>query len=430
MDGATAISTGQLLPGSSTSTYNDIYLAVGTHSITAVYSGDATHSGSTSAPVRVTIAGVATTLALASTPNPALAFQQIALTATLGSPPSLRATSNIINFLANGILIGTAQTNPAGAATLITSFPAGSYTLTAAFAGTATLNASSSSPSTEIVNKDASITTMGANPNPGYSPGGAVNLVAAVRPVVPTSAVLYALPGGTYTFYDGSTVIATLPAPALAGAPPASISNFTVGTHILTAVYSGDTNYLPSTSSAVTLNILLSDFTLATEPTLTIHTEHHKDLSLTLVSLGDFTDAVALSCGPMPADAYCTFVNNRAVLSAGGTLPSTVRIDTDAIYNYLSSTNPANHTSSHPRLYSGIAFAMLFPVTLCAAMGRRRNIRFISGISILFVATACTGCSGHYPAHTPPGTYTFTISGQGATTHVTHTATVSLIVTE
>jgi parallel beta-helix repeat protein len=429
MDGASTLGTVALTPAAGTATFATTSLAVGTHIITAVYSGDATHSGSNSTPVTVTITAAATTLGLTATPNPALAFQQITLTANLTGAAG--APASTVTFLSNGNPIGTAQTSAQGIATFTASLPAGTYSLAASFAGTANLSSSTSASITEVVNKDASLTTMSASPNPAYSSGEPVNLAAAVKPVPPATGGNYASPGGIFTFYDGQTVIATGTAPSLANAPSASISNFTVGVHTLTAVYSGDANYLPSTSASVTLNILLSDFTLTSDPSITIQTEHQKDLNLTLASLGNFTDDIAFSCGPMPAYAYCIFPSSP-LLAAGSTLPSIVRVQTDDVYSSLSSTAPDVQT--HPRLRTGIAFALLVPVPLLAAMRRRRalrrTLRLFASLSVFLIAMTFTGCGSRHPGHTPPGTYTFTIAGKGAATRIAHTTTVTLIVTE
>lgn len=430
MDGASAIAAGEPIGSLLSVSYSDINLTVGTHIITAVYSGDATHNASTSPPVTVTITAATTTLALTSTPNPALAFQQITLIANLTGAGG----ASTITFLSNGTAIGTAQTTAQGIATFTTSLPAGTYTLTAAFAGNTNTTASASAPVTEVVNKDASSTAMSASPNPAYSPGDTVNLFAAAKPVVPTSAGSYPLPSGIFTFYDGQTAIATGTAPSQATVPSASISNFAVGPHILTAVYSGDANYLPSTSAPVTLNILLSDFTLTTDPSITIQTEHHKDLNLTLASLGNFADTIDLNCGNLPVYASCNFGNQTPGLAAGATLPFTVDIDTDAVRNFESDlVRPTDRPGSkfaRTRLSEAIAFALLLPVTLLATRRRsRRSLRLFITFAAFALAATLTGCSGHYPGHTPPGSYTVTITGQGVATHITHTTTVTLIVT-
>ena len=179
LDGTTVIATGELLPGSSTSSFTDAYLAVGTHTITAVYSGDATHNGSTSAPVVVTITATPTTLGLSVTPNPGFALQPITLTAKLAGIPTGSAAGNPISFLANGTYIGAATTDTQGKATLTTTFSTGNYTLSAAFAGSASLGASTSAPAAEVVNPNSTSTAVYAQPNPGYQ-GGNETLTATV----------------------------------------------------------------------------------------------------------------------------------------------------------------------------------------------------------------------------------------------------------
>ena len=211
-----------------------------------------------------------------------------------------------------------------------------------------------------------------------------------------------------------------------------STSTLTIGSHSIIATYLGTPNFLNSTSSPYILNILPRDFTLATDPTITIQTQHHKDLNLTLASIGDFTDTVALSCANLPAYATCTFPNNGLMLAAGASKASSVHVDTDALLNYISSNDPASPPQSRPR--SGIAYGLLLPVTLMAIMRRRRKLPRIMGLciglSVGLIAMTFAGCSARYPGHTRPGTYTFTVTGQGVATHISHTATVTLIVTE
>lgn len=61
---------------------------------------------------------------------------------------------------------------------------------------------------------------------------------------------------GTITFYDGATNICTIPVAPLASCPASAGAGFAVGTHVLTAVYSGDSTHLGSTSAAVTIVVL------------------------------------------------------------------------------------------------------------------------------------------------------------------------------
>jgi hypothetical protein len=64
------------------------------------------------------------------------------------------------------------------------------------------------------------------------------------------------LPTGTITFYDGTTNICTIAVAPSASCPASAGAGFAVGTHMLTATYSGDMTHLGSTSTAVTVVVL------------------------------------------------------------------------------------------------------------------------------------------------------------------------------
>ncbi len=60
---------------------------------------------------------------------------------------------------------------------------------------------------------------------------------------------------GTITFYDGTTNICVISVTNAATCPATTGSGFVAGTHVLTAVYSGDATHLGSTSNAVTVTV-------------------------------------------------------------------------------------------------------------------------------------------------------------------------------
>ena len=61
---------------------------------------------------------------------------------------------------------------------------------------------------------------------------------------------------GTISFFDGTTNLCTIAVALSASCPAGSGAGFAVGTHVLTAVYSGDDSHLGSTSAAVTVVVL------------------------------------------------------------------------------------------------------------------------------------------------------------------------------
>ena len=420
MDGSTALGSGVALGSTGSATFTVSSLTVGTHTITAVYAGDATHGSSSSAPVVVTIKANLTSLTLVSSLNPARSFQPIPLAAQISSSTTAALPTGSITFLANGVSVGTAQISASGVATLPVALAAGSYSLTASFASNATFSASVSGAVAEVVTADGTTTTLAASPNPGVQ-GGAVTVTAVVAGASST-----VVPTGAVTFFDGGAAIATIAADATGHATFTS-SSFAVGTHNLTATYNGNANDLASTSAPVALYISPQDFTLTTDSSITIRTEYHSNLNITLASIGSFGDTVVLSCGSLPAYATCFFANNSPSLAANATMPTTVLIDTDAVFEFKSDSR-----GGRSRLRNGIAVGLLLPLTLLT-IGRRRGLRGFARLMALLVAAgllSLTGCSSMYPAHTAPGSYAITVTGQGVHTGIVHTAKVTLNVTE
>lgn len=85
--------------------------------------------------------------------------------------------------------------------------------------------------------------------SPSY--GTAVTLTSTLSPVSNTSA-----PGGTVLFYDGSTVLGS--ATVSSGKAQLTVSTLAVGKHTITASYSGDSTFMPSTSTVANVNVTLA----------------------------------------------------------------------------------------------------------------------------------------------------------------------------
>jgi hypothetical protein len=128
--------------------------AVGSHTITAVYSGDATHAGSTSNADTVVVVPDATTVSLASSANPATVGQNLMFTATVGD--AYASPAGTVTFLDGATVLGTVAVNSAGVAALSTSsLSPGDHSVTASYSGNANAVASVSSPLAETVDSAA-----------------------------------------------------------------------------------------------------------------------------------------------------------------------------------------------------------------------------------------------------------------------------------
>src|SRR5438552_3424068 len=141
-------------------------LGAGTHTITAVYGGDVTFTGSTSSAITQTVLPkTATTTTLNSSLNPSYVGQSVTFTAAVS--PS--GASGTVTFYDGTTILGTGSLNSSGQVTFSTStFAAGPHSITASYNGNTNFAASSSTALTQTVNKantTAAISTQSPNPS-------------------------------------------------------------------------------------------------------------------------------------------------------------------------------------------------------------------------------------------------------------------------
>jgi len=153
-DGSTVIGTGSLSGG--VATFTTASLAVGSHSIKAIYGGDTNFSTSTSGSMTQTVAQSSTTTKLTkNTSGPITSGTSVTFTATVAavSPGAgLPANGETVTFMDNGSSIGT-ETLSGGVATLITTtLPVGSNSITAIYSGDTDYTTSTSNALSQTVN--------------------------------------------------------------------------------------------------------------------------------------------------------------------------------------------------------------------------------------------------------------------------------------
>ena len=225
-------------------------LAVGSHTVTAVYGGNATYATSTSAPVtQVVTMGSATTVVAASV-NPSVSGQAVTYTATVSAvAPASGTRTGTVAFQDGGVVIAACAAKAvavAGTATCAIAYPGpGAHTITAIYSGDANFTASTASAPTQIVNLGATAVALSSSANPS-STGANVTFTANVTAMAPASGART----GTVDFQVGGVSIAGCSAqvvPASGKATCAAVA-LAVGTNTITALYSGDTNFAPSSS--------------------------------------------------------------------------------------------------------------------------------------------------------------------------------------
>lgn len=217
-------------------------LAIGAHSITVTYSGDAVYRPSTSGIFTQTVYAAVAGIYIASASNPSISGQAIMLSATLtggfGTP------SGTVTFNDNGVAIDSCSslTLLGGAAQCTTASPAvGTHSITVTYGGDAVYRPGISGVFTQVVNASGAKFDIASTDNPSTE-GEAVTLTAMV-----TGA--NGIPSGNVTFNDSAVAIPACGSLTLsAGVAQCTISSLAVGSHSITFTYSGDATYRPGTS--------------------------------------------------------------------------------------------------------------------------------------------------------------------------------------
>ncbi len=242
------------------------YAGPGSHTITAIYSGDANFTGSTSSTLTQTVNLGATTTVLTSGTNPSLTGANVTFTANVtATAPASGTRTGTVEFQAGGVDIAgcSAVAVPASGKPTCASnaLPVGATTITASYSGDATFAASSAAPLTQTVNQGGTTTKVVSSLNPS-STGATVTFTATVTATAPATGTRT----GTVAFDDGGLAIAGCAGQALAAAGTATCAtnSLTAGVHTISAVYSGDGNFTTSTSAPLSQTVLTTTTTSVT----------------------------------------------------------------------------------------------------------------------------------------------------------------------
>jgi subtilase family serine protease len=270
---------------------------------------------------------------------------------------------------------------------------AGPQTLYAVYSGDATYTGGNSAMTTVTVSKAAPTLSLTAVAN--YVAVGAKASVTGVLASALSSTGAVA-PSGNIQFYDSVGGAAAQPigtAQALNGGNGGSIlatlaPTLPTGANTITAVYSGDTNWLSVTSNPVTINVTTPSFSdLVTPNPLTLGAGQTATLSIATQSILGFNGTVAVSCGgTLPVGISCTSTTLQAGASGSITLTS------------VAPGTAASAALEVPRrgwiaVPEGIGFAGL----LLLMLPRSRRLRRLPLLSLILAAAftgSVIGCGG------------------------------------
>ena len=292
-------------------------LTVGNHAITIQYSGDGNFIGSTSSPVNITITPATTNLALSLSSSTSTYGNTVTATASLTTSGQGTPTGTVTFSVDNQSLPAVPIVNNSASLTLpLSALTAGTHNVSATYSGDANFSSSNSNTASVAV-AQATTTTVLTSSAASAAFGTPATFTAKVTPAIA------GVPTGTAQFFDGANLLGTSALDAT-GAANFTTSALSVGAHSVTVQYSGDANFITSTSAAVNITITPASTSLAlaiSPSTPTYGSPITATASLTIPGQGTPTGTVTFSIDGQ-ALPLVPIVNNSAslplpVLTAG-----------------------------------------------------------------------------------------------------------------
>jgi hypothetical protein len=305
---------------------------------------------------------------------------------------------------------------------------AGTIQVAANQAGNTNYSAAAQVTQGVVVNKAAPVITLLSNSNP-----------ALLQTSVMLTATVSAAATGTVTFLDGTTPLGT--STIVGGAATLTTSTLATGSHSITAVYSGDANFV--TLSSTVLTEAVDDFSLSISSgnvtSQTVLPGGTAVFTFTMSPAGGttFPASVALSLSGLPTGATAAF--SPAILPAGsGTTTVTLTIQIpqssatafpihirgDGVRITGSRGQETLAVNGHSTERKLAPFALAFLLLPFAGRLRRATKKLRRAMSVLLLLLAAVvapiglngcGSSGSGFFAQPQQTYTLTVTGTSGT---------------
>src|SRR5271167_278409 len=412
----------------------------GTYSVTASYGGDGSFGASASAGIPISIS-----------PESSSTTFSAFVSGQSGNPPSQVNTTygNFLNLQVNvagasekgtptgtltfsdsfngntSTLLSTSLNSQGNAQVQETQLAIGNHTLNVSYSGDASFSASSAGPVSVSVAKGPTQTIL-------FVPSGALPNTSVVLQaiVLPNGAID---PTGTVQFFNGKTILGN----------PVQVKNLiatlttqlTTGSHSITGVYSGDPNFVGSTSGAATIVVGNPDFLISVNPgnvTISGSGPGATNVLLTPSPVLGFSGPISLSCSGLPMGSSCTFLPAQPTLD--GFTPLTVALSISKPPQLSSAIHMAFHSEAE-RLAGSLAGATLAGAFLLAWPRKKRAWPLSASLVLAGFLSAMSGCSGTPSASTTSGgtsagsfVVTVTASGGAGAQAVSHSVTLQVIV--
>jgi sugar lactone lactonase YvrE len=346
-----------------------------------------------------------------------LTFYQVTtpFTPVTGSGGTAPLTYSVLPVLPAGLVLNTSTGVISGTPAVVS--VAASYTVTVTDINGETAQASFSLGAAQ----QASMTVVSANPTTA-TPVQSVTLSATVASTLVGTPMT---PSGTVTFFNGSTQLGVA-VPLAGGTAQLVVPSLPPGqTAMITAVYSGDGNFLGGTSgnsASVVVGPLDFTFTNAGTNAYTAAPGAVASYSFALAPLySSYAGPVSFTVTGLPAGATASFTPS-SVAADGGSVPVQMTVQT-------LSTLAHNGKSGNSPFGRGIVLALLLlPFGMKRRVREKLKGRMLLLVLLLAGATAAvSGCASNNGFMLQsPQTYTLTVTATSGT--LQHSQTVTLIV--
>jgi hypothetical protein len=278
-----------------------------------------------------------------------------------------------------------------------------------------------------MLNGAGAIITIQSSENPS-APGAPVTLTATVNARVPEPLS----PTGSVTLEDGGTAVGT--ASLIGGGAVFSLPSLTKGTHIISARYSGDEIFRPSTS-VLYQAVVPPDFSLessAVTPS-SLSVGQSATATVTVTSLAGFSGQVSLSCLVSPSDAgapICSLTPTAVQSSAGTPVTSTLTITASSLHSRLEMTEFPNHDRAVAVFFLPLAGLLMASFAFAGGRGKKHPLLIVlfalTFAGLLASQVACGGSQGSSGGGGTAKSYMITIQGKSGNTQ--HSISVPVIV--
>jgi hypothetical protein len=296
---------------------------VGSHTITAAYSGDVAYGPSSSPQITEKVSRAATATLLTSSVAAGVYNTSVTFTAKV-SPSDNRGSVTFADTTAKTDLCDSVSIAKAVARCTVTISWVGTHTVSASYSGDTSYLGSRATLS-QLSKKHPTALTLTSTKNPATMGNKwSESYTATLKPTD------Y---GGTITFFDGGTAITGCKGKSLTVGTPSiscSMNSSHVGSNSITATYSGDYGYAGSTSPTL-IEVIHK---VATTTTIILITEEgNYPLSKITVPLGASTDYYAVVSAYGSGLGKVTFFANKVAIA--GCVSMSLRSD-EYLSDYVS----------------------------------------------------------------------------------------------